>query len=213
MKMTAQEKFWSADFGKEYNRRNRFTPEGTDRYYEENFGVTKSEMNSQFIGRLRLEKVLEAGCNVGVQLAHLKKTAKIGEFFGIDIQQDAVEKARKNVPFANVVKGSLLDIPFKDGFFDMVFTCGVLIHIAPKDLLSAMAEIVRCSKKYVWGFEYYSQKASEIEYRGHKGYLWKNDFARLYLDNFPELSLVKEKRFRYVKSDNEDTMFLLKKKN
>jgi len=211
MKMTAQEKLWSSDFGKNYNRRNKFTPEGTDLYYKENFGVTKSKMNSEFIGKLKLGKVLEAGCNVGVQIAHLKNTSTIGDFYGIDIQEDAILKARKAVPFANVITGSILDIPFKDDYFDMVFTTGVLIHISPDDLVGAMSEIVRCSKKYIWGFEYYSKKTVEIDYRGKKGYLWKNDFARVYLENFPQLKLVKEKKFKYVGSENEDTMFLLKK--
>ena len=36
------------------------------------------------------------------------------------------------------MRASALDIPFKDGFFELVFTIGVLIHIPPKDLLVAM---------------------------------------------------------------------------
>jgi len=209
---TEQEKFWSSEFGKEYNERNYMNAEETDKYYTEEYGITKTDMNKPFLNNIPLKRVLEAGCNVGVQLNHLQKTTTIKEFFGIDIQHDAILKARTNVPFANTIQGSIFDIPFKDEFFDMVFTTGVLIHIAPEDLIKAMKEIVRCSKKFVWGFEYFSDKCQKIDYRGHDGFLWKNDFAGLYRENFPELKLVMEKKFKYKNNGNIDSMFLFEKK-
>ena len=93
-------------------------------------------------------------------------------------------------------------------------TNGVLIHISPSDLPIAMSEIVRCSKRYVMGYEYYSEQAQEVNYRGHDGFLWKMDFANVYLQQHPSLSLVKETHYPYLttaEQGNTDTMFLLEK--
>jgi len=51
----------------------------------------------------------------------------------------------------NLIQGSVFDIPFKDKYFDMVFTAGVLIHVSPSDIKKVLKEIYRCSTKYIWG--------------------------------------------------------------
>lgn len=76
-----------------------------------------------------------------------------------------------------------------------------------------MKEVYRCTREYIWGFEYYADEYTEIPYRGHSKLLWKANFARLYLDQFEDLELVKEERFKNLDSDNIDSMFLLRKKN
>ena len=94
----------------------------------------------------------------------------------------------------------------------MVFTSGVLIHISPDDIIRAVSEICRCSSKYVWGFEYYAESYQEVLYRGNKNLLWKTDFAKLYMDNFSSLRLVKEKKYVYPDNkDLQDQMYLLGK--
>ena len=48
--------------------------------------------------------------------------------------------------------------------------------------------------------------------RGKKGLLWKGDFARLFLDRFPDLERVREERIPYLNAQgNEDVMYLLRK--
>ena len=92
-----------------------------------------------------------------------------------------------------------------------MFTSGVLIHINPDDLNTAMREIYRCTNEYIWGFEYYADEYSEIPYRGRRDLLWKAPFAKLYLDEFRDLELVKEQRIKYLDNNNIDSMFLLEK--
>lgn len=105
-----------------------------------------------------------------------------------------------------------MDIPFRDGFFDMVFTSGVLIHIHPADIQKAISNIHRCSGKYIWGFEYYAESYQEVLYREHKNLLWKTDFAKLYKDAFSGLKLIKEKKYIYLDDNNlVDQMFLYEK--
>jgi len=50
----------------------------------------------------------------------------------------------------NIIHGVADDIPFKDGYFDMVFTSGVLIHISPGNINRVLDEIYRCSREYIW---------------------------------------------------------------
>ena len=55
-------------------------------------------------------------------------------------------------------------------------------------------------------------KYSEIPYRGCRDLLWKTPFAKLYLDEFRDLELVKEKYIKYLDNDNVDLMFLIAKR-
>ena len=111
-----------------------------------------------------------------------------------------------------MIQGSVFNIPFKNGCFDLVFTSGVLIHLSPSDVAYAMKEIYRCTKEYIWGFEYYASEYTEVTYRGNKNLLWKADFAKLYLELFDDLELVKEERLKYLNCDDVDSMFLIRKK-
>ncbi|MGH7456409.1 MAG: pseudaminic acid biosynthesis-associated methylase, partial [bacterium] len=77
--------------------------------------------------------------------------------------------------------------------------------------VKALQEIHRCSRRLIWGFEYFSESYTEVVYRGNAGLLWKTNFPQLYLDTFGDLRLVKEERFKYKDDENVDTMFLLKK--
>ena len=74
----------------------------------------------------------------------------------------------------------------------------------------------RVSNRYIWGFEYFANEVTEINYRGNAGFLWKADYARLFMEQFPDLKLVKKKQYPYIMSgmeQNSDCMYLLEKKS
>ncbi len=130
------------------------------------------------------------------------------------MQSHAVEKAKELTSGINIIQGSGFDIPFKDNFFDIVCTNGVLIHIAPDDLGRFMDEMYRCSKKYIWGFEYFSEDVTSVTYRGNDSFLWKADYARIFVDRFSDLKLVKKEFYPYVAEREKgiaDCMYLLEK--
>lgn len=207
---TKQEKFWSSGFGKEYITRNKFNPIDLDKLYISKFGISRSKLNKEFLKNLKINNVLEVGCNIGNQLALLQKHG-FKNLYGIDIFPEAVEQAKSHTKNINIIEASALNLPFKDNHFNLVFTAGVLIHTHPQDLKKIMAEIYRTSGKYIWGYEYYSPKHVAINYRDNKNYAWKGDFCQMYLNLFPDLKVVKRKKLKYLDSNDTDEMFLLKK--
>ncbi len=207
MKETEQMKFWKGEFGDKYISRNDVD---IDKFYKKRFGVTRTELNNEFLNELNNNiKVLEVGCNMCIQLNLLEKIS-FKNLWGIEINKKALSIAKENKSL-NLIEGSAFDIPFKDGFFDLVFTSGVLIHIFPEDLPKAIDEIYRTTKKYIWCFEYFSEKIEKIGYRGNENKLWKNNFLKLFLERHHDLKVVKQKKLKYLENRNIDEMFLLEK--
>jgi len=193
---TLQEKFWKGKCGIDYTATNTYSIEGLDELYLKMYGTTRSAINIEFLKNIDKEiKILEIGCNIGQQLRHLQ-LMDFKNLYGIEIQSYAVEKAKFSTKNINIIQGSAFDIPFKDEYFDLVFTSAVLIHISPDDLILALKEIVRCTKRYIWGMEYYSDKPIFVKYWGNVEYLWERNFVDLYLQKFNILKLIKEKRYK-----------------
>jgi hypothetical protein len=80
---------------------------------------------------------LGAGCGMLVKCLLDK-----GAFaYGLDISQYAIENSHGNLVF-----GSVLDIPFKDNSFDVVFSQGLWEYIAEADISKAWQECSRVGK-------------------------------------------------------------------
>ncbi len=211
MESTRQMNTWKGDFGKEYTDRNFQTIKEMKLQYMDNYGRSLEEIYLPFLGDLdRSINILEVGCNIGRQLLFLQSLG-FKSLYGIELQEYAVEKAKSNTQGINIIQGSAFDIPYKDNYFDMVFTAGVLIHISPADIGGALSEIYRTTGKYIWGLEYYAEDYVEVNYRGNNELLWKTNFAKLYLDQFSGLKLVKEEKIKYLQDENVDSIYLLEK--
>lgn len=210
---TLQIKQWESDFGRDYTDRNSLDPKALDALYHKNYGVTRSQLNGRFLNGIPLHsRILEVGCNTGNQLLLLQQMGFLA-LHGIEVQGYALQRAESRVHGAHLRRASAFEIPYPTGYFDLVFTSGVLIHVAPEDIESAMAEIHRCARSYIWGLEYYAPETTEVNYRGHQSLLWKTDFARLYLNKFEDLEPVCIEFLPYLEGSNVDCMFLLRKKN
>jgi pseudaminic acid biosynthesis-associated methylase len=182
-----------------------------DELYSRHYGISRLELNKEFLEKVDpAALILEVGSNVGSQLQTLQ-AMHFENLYGIELQWYAVELAKQKTRHINLIQGSAFDIPFRSGFFDMVFTSGVLIHISPDDVGRAISEIHRCTRRFIWGFEYFADAWTEIPYRGQEGLMWKTNYARLYLDTFPDLRLVQARQVPYLNGANVDQMFLLEK--
>lgn len=109
-----------------------------------------------------------------------------------------------------------MDFDSSGKHFDLVFSCGVLIHINPDLLTKIYNKLYSISKKYILLSEYYSPTPVTIPYRNHSDKLFKRDFAGEMLNMFPELRLVAYK-FIYHRDPifpkDDCTWFLLEKNN
>ncbi len=65
---------------------------------------------------------------------------------GTDFSGKAISFAEIIVPDVSFKTGSLLQLPYEDNFFDVVFSFQVLEHIPPADLPQAIAEVARVLK-------------------------------------------------------------------
>lgn len=208
---TKQLEKWTGEFGRKYVGRNIFSPSQLDAVYRKMYGVTATELALQFLGKFdRNIKVLEVGSNIGNQLALLQKVG-FKKLYGIEINRYAVEKARKRLKNIDIICGSAFDIPFKDGFFDLVFTAGVLIHISPRNIKKALGEIYRVTSRYIMGKEYFAEEYTPISYRGYKEMMWKGNFLGMYKNMFPLCKEIKQRALKYRKNENVDSIFLLRK--
>jgi len=212
--MNYQEKQWAGKFGSDYIYRNPFGTNEMDELYSR-YGITRTKLNKEFLkGISRKSKVLEVGCSVGTQLALLQQIG-FKNLYGIEINRDAVELSKKYRKNIDIIQGSVLNLPFKDNSFDLVFASGVLMHIDPKNLKKAMGEMYRVSKKHIWGFDYYSPEPQEIEYWRKSHLVWKADYPKIFLKYYPKLKLIKERKMNYFGKVSTmyliDIMYLLEK--
>lgn len=184
--MSKQLELWRSDFGWQYTARNnnRITPEDLRRLVRDwgkilTHAVTPGP-----------ESALEVGCSIGRNLMALRHF--IPGIQGIDPNAKAVEMASKMFAGSGIKiqEATAFDLPFGDNSFDLVFTSGVLIHIDPDDLSLATDEIMRVSKHYIVCIEYFSHTPEKLPYHGREGYLFKQDFGKFYLDQYPGLKVL-----------------------
>ncbi|MFD8706306.1 methyltransferase domain-containing protein [Kitasatospora sp. NPDC059648] len=95
-------------------------------------------------------RVLEAGCGVGAQTAHLLSASPGMLLTAADVSAESLAQARARIadvaPTARVTwhHGDLHRLPFPDGAFDHVFLCFVLEHLPdPAAGLAALRRVLR----------------------------------------------------------------------
>jgi len=208
-KLTKQLKTWSEEFGKEYTDRNALKPEELDEILGKRYsGLTKTTIfNDMLVKRIATDaKILEIGSNLGIQLQLLHKLCPSLNLFGVEPGHYAIEQGRARSNKINFVPGNAFDVPFKDGYFDVVMTNGVLIHIAPTEIPLAFAEIYRTSKRYIFFHEYYAEQPQEIEYRGSEGLMWKMNYMDAFLKQFPDVKMVEVRQLPWSDSPQGQTL-------
>ena len=190
------EGLWRGSFGREYTDRNAAKGERRQRFW------------SDLLAAISVDSVLEVGCNVGLNLRWIRPL--VARAAGVDVNEYPLPRLRVAVPGVRAAAAAARELPFRDGTFDLVFTTGVLIHVAPDSLALAMREIVRCSRRYVLCGEYFAESPTEVFYRGHAGALFKQDFGARYQELFPGLKLLERGRLLDEDGwDNDEVTFWL----
>ena len=82
-------------------------------------------------------RILDAGCGSGRNMVEL---ARRGAVTGVELSSTSVEKARAR-GCGEVIEGSVLQMPFSDGSFDLAVSLDVIEHL--EDDLGALRELRR----------------------------------------------------------------------
>jgi SAM-dependent methyltransferase len=90
--------------------------------------------------RLEGARILDVGCGVGTYARHF--CAYTDQVYGVDLDAEKVEQASKAL--ARVEVAAAEDLPFEDGFFDLVLLHEVLEHV--EDDVKSVAEAWRVTR-------------------------------------------------------------------
>lgn len=95
-----------------------------------------------------VKRILDAGCGNGRHVIFFSEQGF--DVYGIDISKDAIRIAdewlNSKCLNAELRVGSLTDLPYENGFFDVIISYGVLDHMSLSDLNKSIREIKRVLK-------------------------------------------------------------------
>jgi pseudaminic acid biosynthesis-associated methylase len=128
-----------------------------------------------------VESILELGANKGHNLIALRSILPSLRATGVEVNPFAFQQL-SSIAGITAVQSAIQDFAPQQSF-DLVFTCGVLIHINPDNLPDIYTKMAALANKYVLMIEYFNPTPTEIVYRGHSGKLFKRDFAGEFLDS------------------------------
>lgn len=202
---TEQESFWSGDFGDSYIARNAASDVGIAkllRFWSRSLQQTRN-----------ITSAIELGANIGLNLRALRRLLPSAHLAAVEINEKACAQLSDAAVADDIVNSSLFAFRPQRSY-DLAFTSGVLIHIAPERLNDVYMLLNNVSSRYIIVSEYYNPVPMEITYRGHSNKLFKRDFAGDMLELFPHLRLV-DYGFVYRRDPNMSlddlTWFLLEK--
>lgn len=110
-------------------------------------------------------KVLDVGCAKGFMLHDFRELIPGIEVKGIDVSAYAIENGKEEVrPFLTV--GDARSLPFPDKSFDLVISINTIHNLERDDLMIALREIERVSKKgsFITVDAYRTEEERELMY-------------------------------------------------
>lgn len=113
-----------------------------DYWWYRGLRVLLEELLAQYAAQNGAPRILDAGCGTGKNLQLL---AQHGEAWGVDIAEEAIQFCRmRGIRDERALVASLLELPFRDTFFDIAFSFDVICNIQHD--VAALREIRRTLK-------------------------------------------------------------------
>ena len=140
------------DYDKEFW--NKYAEENESRYNEE---FTK--FLTDLARSLHCTSILEIGCGTGIDL---RKFDDSFEIHGVDLNDHALELAKKNIPNGKFYKENITKLSFEDASVDFVFTHKLLNYLDDETLDKGVSEMFRVSKKYIVNCELFGENEETI---------------------------------------------------
>jgi ubiquinone/menaquinone biosynthesis C-methylase UbiE len=119
-----------------------------NKYDEYRYSTEKHILNELDNIDFKDKKVLEIGLGQGADAEQIIKRG--GIYYGLDLTEESINRVKlrfkiKSLPFSAIKKGSVLNIPYYDSHFDIIYSHGVLHHVP--EVKKANEEIERVLKK------------------------------------------------------------------
>jgi pseudaminic acid biosynthesis-associated methylase len=171
--MNKQEIFWSNEYSHEYIKRN------------ESFDLDEGIKAWSIMLRNaeKINSLLELGSNIGRNINILRNYLPNAKKSIVEISPEAFSIVTGRYELQHAKNCSIMEADFKDEAFDLVFTTGVLIHIAPENLLLHIKKMYELSKRYILICEMFSRIPKAIHYRNSDDLLFTRDYGRYFLEN------------------------------
>jgi SAM-dependent methyltransferase len=169
--MSIQLEKWAGYFGNDYTRRSLLSYETLVKR-SMSFGTIFELLRAEPTVKYDPASVLEVGCNIGINLLALKPHIfSPGVIVGVEPNEIARRIAILNG--VTVFPDCGQELSFLDGFFDLVFSCGMLIHCELEDAEKIVSEMKRVSSRLLMFLEYFATEDEEIPYRGETNLCWR----------------------------------------
>jgi len=151
------------------------------RFGERNWGQTIDYRKSLFLkafgvepSELKHKLIFDAGCGSGLL------SIEIAESFGLEVVAldlaFGVEQAyeRNTNPFVHFLQGSVLEPPFRDRVFDLVYCAGVLVACpnAREGLTSIMRTLKQAGRCFIWLYHPINKQYHPRDWRKMAIYDW-----------------------------------------
>lgn len=173
-----QESFWAGEFGSVYTTRNQIQAEQRAPFFHKVLNLTQG-----------VSSVCELGANRGHNLQAIQSVQPDCQLNGLELNPQAYAELKK-LPGVQAFQGAIQEFEPQQ-LFDLVYICGVLIHLNPDDLTAVYRKMFNLSNRYILINEYYNPSPVELSYRGHAGKLFKRDFGGEFMDaNAGQVKLV-----------------------
>ena len=133
-----------------------------DKYADENESRNNNEFTkflTDLARSLHCSSVLEIGCGTGIDLRKFDDTFEI---HGVDLNEHALEFAKKNIPNGKFYKEDIVKLPFEDSSIDFVFTHKLLNYLDDDTLDKGVSEMFRVAKRYIVNCELFGESEEKI---------------------------------------------------
>lgn len=118
-----------------------------------------------------VDSVLEIGCNAGPNLFRIQSIFPNAQLAGIDVNADAIARAKEWLPNMQFEVASGTKIPFENKSFDVVLADAVLMYSNPEEFAQVLKEIDRVAKHGVVLMEWNSDKDEIKDHHWARPYL------------------------------------------
>lgn len=131
-------------------------------------------------------RLLEIGCGAGTDHFELAKTAR--ETFAVDLAQEGVDLTNARLQLAGLPANAQVadaeELPYGDGFFDEVYSFGVIHHTDhPSQIVDEIARVLRPGGRFLVGLYHrhslFAADKAQRWVRHHRDMPWRHYLATL----------------------------------